>query len=291
MQAITPQDTGRPLIQSMPLDGIGIPPRQALIRSHRIKLLWYGSALALQLTLNDYPPGSVGLQLCWLFQPLQAESYWLRFIYERPEVNMPFFDAHQMVISQLNDELTAQLVSPFIKLQLLEKTTNVAVEVDGVRFEVLEPEQDLCITGTLARFPITLGLKITNQTAIALRFSRFESVSLLMIGATGEVQNVGSSSSQGWSSPSPTDFPLVPSGGIFFLNLMSYCEVGEAGSIQLVASSDRTVYSFTNLEFGVYSLQLAYRVSLSASEILFSDLWQETVYLPPIRLHLHPNSN
>ena len=291
MQVIAAPDIRRPPIQSMPLDGMGIPPRQTLIRTHCAKLLRHGDALALQLTLNDYPPdyppGSVGLATDWLFQPLQAGSCQLRFIYECPEVNVPFLDAHQMVISLLNDESTAQLVSPFITLRLLGKTTDTAVEVDGVRFEVLEPEQDLQISGTPARFPLTLGLKITNQTATAFRFSRFESLSLLMIGATGEVLKAGGGGSLGWSSPSATDFPLVPAGASLFLNLMSYCEVSEEGSIRLVASSERTFYSFDELEFGTYSLELAYRVSLAASEVMFNNLWQGTVYLPPIRLRLH----
>ncbi|HAG85038.1 MAG TPA: hypothetical protein DCL61_28780 [Cyanobacteria bacterium UBA12227] len=86
------------------------------------------------------------------------------------------FTAYSQAIMGNKDEL----ISP-------ELANSNAVEVDGIRFEILVPERVWIIPANQpdAGTPVKLGIRITNSTQQPLRFTQFETIAVEIIAKDG----------------------------------------------------------------------------------------------------------
>jgi len=89
--------------------------------------------------------------------------------------------------------------------------SNAAVEVDGIRFETVVPNQTLSIPENRPDVQTTwlFGVRVTNNTSLPKRISKC-SFTPEFIGLNGNIIFVGSQC--GFSRPPESNFPLVPSG-------------------------------------------------------------------------------
>ncbi|MBE9145025.1 hypothetical protein [Planktothrix mougeotii] len=79
----------------------------------------------------------------------------------------------------------------YANLISIESTDSNAVEVDGIRFEILMPQRELTIPAKIpgAHTPVQLGIEITNNTQILIRFPPFDplfAVFIEIVGADGK---------------------------------------------------------------------------------------------------------
>lgn len=73
------------------------------------------------------------------------------------------------------------------KLASLDSNQNNAVEKDGIRFEILVPERTWVIPPNQpdARTPVQIGIRITNNTQMPIRFGRFDPLMVLIMDIVG----------------------------------------------------------------------------------------------------------
>ncbi len=91
-----------------------------------------------------------------------------------------------------------------------ESTQSSGVEVDGIRFETLVPDREWLIPENQpgANTPVQLGLRITNNTQTAIRFTRFDTLVPELVKPDG--QTLQRDGGRNWTSmPTISDCPLV----------------------------------------------------------------------------------
>ncbi|WP_206756701.1 hypothetical protein [Planktothrix sp. FACHB-1365] len=79
-------------------------------------------------------------------------------------------------------------IRKFANLISVESTNGNAVEVDGIRFEILMPQREFTIPAKIpgAHTPVQLGIEITNNTQIPIRFPPFDPLFAVLEVWTGK---------------------------------------------------------------------------------------------------------
>lgn len=270
-------------------DWLLVAPGKKIHISRDIRLSWQNNLLRLEVPYrpDDYFSVSTTTDDYWYFEALQAETYQLRFIYDKPAGEVLCFDPG--IRQQIREEAlqTGRLMTNFINICLLEPMSiNCgAVELNGVRFQTeIQPVIPIPILPwTQSR--VRLGIRVTNNTSNRLYFERLDSLQPLpmLLDSSGNVIALDTDIMRLWVKDEP--YYIVASGESKFFSLESFlyrrfCQLhfniyNEAGGF----------FYFRNLKPGKYQLQLSYtriaRIPLLPTEERASvRAWVGAVTLP-----------
>ncbi|MFB2977300.1 hypothetical protein [Microseira sp. BLCC-F43] len=171
-----------------------------------------------------------------------------------------------------------------------------AVEVDGIRFETLMPERVL----TIPTFEqdvlifIELGIRITNNTPTALRFSFHQATPELMM-PSGQIQRLGGCFSDWLEKPHECDFPLVQSGEA--VTLLPCASLNQClGDLRFtIPAGNGGYWSFGELYPGTYKLRFEYTNNTPGFRVydrearknkLIENIWTGTVLMPCVEFSI-----
>ena len=272
--------------------GLRIPLTLAL------RLIWQNNHLQLQV-INS--PNSLSkifrfLDKTWFFNSLQPESYQLRFIWGN------YADSESSSDPLTEETVSAvQLATQFVNLRLIEPVgvDKNAVEVEGIRFEILVPERVLILPEKKRRVAtrVQLGICITNNTPNPVRFNFFDTLIPQLMEADGQLHFRGYYR-RGTKRPSESDFPLVMPGESFTLFPYSELSWRKLDPFTLIIEAgDGGYWDFDGLKAGIYQIQLVYNNKYTAQEIeiydreslntnLIEGLWIGMVSTPKVKFHL-----
>jgi len=168
-------------------------------------------------------------------------------------------------ISYIPKGLTAPLnlgIGSTANLTSLEPNDNNAVEVDGIRFEILMPERVLKIPDKQldTETPVKIGIRITNNTEKPVRFPTFDPfmvIGLGIVGSDGKYLKIGGGRNLLLNSPQIACPLAAPKESlIFFLDAKLFWQ-----NNQLVfGGSDGLggAWGFVNIQPGIYQAQFGY---------------------------------
>jgi hypothetical protein len=272
-----------------------IHPGEGEYISVTARLVWCNSNLQLQV-LNS--PGYLAvifrLDSSWFFDALQSGTYHLQFTYGSPSgsESRPDLEIREGVGAR---QLTTQLVN----LRLIEPvgSDNSVVEVDGIRFETLMPERTLNVplTQPNASISVQIGICITNQTAIPIRFNLFATLIPRLMGADGQAIH-GGRSRLGTIRPLESDFPLaMPGECVTFFPYAKLLRHKDNQFTLSIAAGDGSIWTFEALKPNTYQIQLTYnnkkaeveiydRTSMNINRI--EGLWVGMVATPSVTFRL-----
>jgi hypothetical protein len=129
-----------------------------------------------------------------------------------------------------------------------------------VRFEILVPEREWAVSGKepAKRTPVNLGIRITNNTTKATRFSRFDTLYPRMTGPDDKALRLDGGRN-GTMGRVEADCPLVPPGeSVTFIIDAALSWRGD--ELQLGgADGFGGVWLFHSLSPGAYKLRILYR--------------------------------
>ncbi|BAZ14552.1 hypothetical protein NIES4071_63960 [Calothrix sp. NIES-4071] len=260
-----------------------------------IKLLWFDNKLQLQIRNNSsYLQVVFRINKCWSFDNLRQGAYQFRFVWGSPS------NGEFALEPQTRGGIrAAQLVTQFVNLSLIESVGNDdnAVEVEGIRFETLLPERTLILPekkrGIDTRLQI--GILITNNTRIPVRFSFFSTLIPQLIEANGQ-QLKRWYSRTGTKRPLLSDFPFVMPGEC--ITLFPYASIfwqkGEVFTLSIDAG-DGGFWNFEVSKVSNYQIQFIYKNKSITQKIydrenmnmsLIEGLWIGMVYTPKIKFYL-----
>jgi hypothetical protein len=287
-QALHPQKLTNRQINPSQYNGMGIPHKKTLSCYLIAKLSWHNNLLKLQAAISNSSQISINPDYFWSFEALQLGIYQLRFTYLSPEREFLFFDANTVEISQVQTSVTNLLATPWVNLQLIKpvESDKNAVQVDGIHFETVVPQQIWnisCSELSDTSSPIQIGINITNNTSSSQRFCSFTTLIPALMGADGFIlgRNFGSGST-GWISPSESDFYLVMPGEskTFFVSV--HIEKGRDGLFNLIVNdTGKGYWLLPGLKLGIYQVRLTYRTLTNLFDTeLFEDLWRGLVHTP-----------
>jgi|GEM_PF-6764495 len=149
-------------------------------------LYWQDGQWHLQIASPGPLYGRNGL---WSFAGIEPGDYQLRFIYRSTgaattctftvfnEESLPSSFEHQAVETPGKGWGATEFITLRVASSVREST---AIEIDGVRFEVLVPEQQVLIPPRQpgAETPVSLTLRITNHSDRAYQFTPFKTLRL-----------------------------------------------------------------------------------------------------------------
>jgi hypothetical protein len=242
------------------------------------KLSWRNKKL--QLQISDIYPEEASY---WTINDIKPGTYQLRFIYRTN-------------IETAVGVETVRLYTQFITLRLIEPvaTNRNTVEVDGIRFETLVPQQLLTIPKKQpdAITPVQFGLRVTNRSSTPYRF-KFH-------GLKPEIQNMNGQSLYRVYNTNAT-FGLDESHFLLAMpgeTLTCFVD-GElrwyVDSNQLVMQGRDSIggyWSFQTLNPGKYRLRFTYSGPSQSSVVrvlrgvVIEDLWTGIVPTPFIEFRL-----
>ncbi|MBN3871260.1 hypothetical protein [Nostoc sp. JL33] len=232
-----------------------------------LRLIWQNNRLQFQVINSPrYSPIIFSLlDKSWFFDGLQLGKYQLRFIWGNVGNSESSSDPQTREIVS-----AVQLATQFVNLRLVEPVDhNSAIEVDGIRFETLMPERVLTLPekkhGIKTR--MELGIRITNNTPTAVRFSFFATIIPQLLGADGQLHLQGYYR-RGTKRPLESDFPLVMPGENvnFFPYSFLYWRKRDQFILNIEAG-DGGYWSFDALKAGVYQIRLTYNNKDKITEI------------------------
>jgi hypothetical protein len=261
-----------------------------------LRLIWQNNHLQLQVINSPrYSPIIFSLfDKSWFFDGLQLGKYQLRFIWGNVGNSESSSD------SQTREIVSAvQLATQFVNLRLVEpvRDHNSAIEVDGIRFETLMPERVLTLPekkrGIKTR--MHLGIRITNNTPTAVRFSFFATIIPQLLETNNQVCLRGYFSTI-TKRPLVSDFPLVMPGenATFFPYSFLYWRKHDQFVLNIEAG-DGGYWSFNALKMGIYKIQLTYNNKDAMAEIydretmntnLIEGIWTGMMSTPKIEFCL-----
>lgn len=233
-----------------------------------LKLIWQNNRLQFQVINSPrYSPIIFSLlDKSWFFDDLQLGKYQLRFIWGNVDKSESSSDPQTREIVS-----AVQLATQFVNLRLVEPVGdhNSAIEVDGICFETLMPERVLTLPekkrGIKTR--MQLGIRITNNTPTAVRFSFFATIIPQLVGADGQL-HFQEYYRRGTKRPLNSDFPLViPGENVnFFPYSFLYWRKRDQFVLNIEAG-DGGYWSFNALKMGIYKIQLTYNNKDAMAEI------------------------
>lgn len=277
--------------------GIAITPKntttRAIVRSFMAKLFWQNNYLQLQTSLFYATTTIIAPEKIYLFQPLRLGTYQLRFIYLSPGHNLLLKDSPTAEIIRVEESERSLFASPAIILRFIEPVPhhNNRVEVDGMCFETLVPEQSLRVplTASSAKIPVQIGMKIANNTSTPFRFILFDTLIPQLIGENGMIPRLDCGGSLGFVIPQESDLQLVKPGESITLFLKASLTRQANNLLSLIVSGGgRSCWRFNDLAFGTYQIHLTYRSLTEKLEFLCEDLWMGMVNTPFVEFRLIP---
>jgi hypothetical protein len=261
-----------------------------------LRLIWQNNHLQLQVINSPrYSPILFSLlDKSLFFDGLQLGKYQLRFIWGNVGNSESSSDPQTREIVS-----AVQLATQFVNLRLVEPVGdhNSAIEVDGIRFETLMPERVLTLPekkrGIKTR--MQLGIRITNNTPTAVRFSFFATIIPQLVGADSQL-HFQEYYRRRTKRPLESDFPLVMPGEnvTFFPYSLLYWRKRDQFVLKIEAG-DGGYWNFDALKAGVYQIRLVYKNIYVTKEIynrermnpnLIEGLWTGMVSTPFIEFCL-----
>ncbi|TAF52027.1 MAG: hypothetical protein EAZ60_24545 [Oscillatoriales cyanobacterium] len=274
-----------------------VEPRESKTITIDASLAWENNLLALKISteFNEFF-GSIKLHNFWLFEPLLPGNYQIRFIYQHNCANRVIPD-------------------PFVNLRLVQpvEADSNAVEMDGVRFEILVPERVLSIPKNnlihkllyLMKFlspisiyyssfiiPVQIGIRITNNTSTPLRFSFYFTLFLEIMGVDGLIP-FGDAWIRG-SCPSNSDiFSVMPGEDITFFPETEIFGLWEDKFGLRITTGNGDILTFEPLTLQTYQVRLRYSSQQSMVKIYESvetyttlDVWSGQISTPFVDFRL-----
>lgn len=191
------------------------------------------------------------------------------------------------------------------KNALIERVANMtsgassdsnAVEVDGIRFEIIVPERVWIIPDNQpdAATKVRIGIRITNQTQTSRRFSRFFTLVPELMGPNGEALELDGGGDSVFP-PKESDYPIVMPGHsvTFFLEGRLYWVDNK---LQISFNHGfGGVWSFYVLSTGIYQIRLIYSKPstpapaydfVSFYEIKLENVWTGRLVTPFVEVYL-----
>lgn len=188
-----------------------VEPRESKTLPINASFAWEDNLLVLKISNRfNYFFESIKLHNFWLFEALLPGNYQIRFIYQHKCANRVIPEIDPLEITNVEESKSELLITPFVNLRLVQpvEADSNAVEMDGVRFEILVPERVLSIPKNnlihklmyLMKFlspspipiyyssfiiPVQIGIRITNNTSTPLRFSFYFTLFLEIMGVDG----------------------------------------------------------------------------------------------------------
>ncbi|MEG3880293.1 hypothetical protein QT972_23305 [Microcoleus sp. herbarium7] len=293
-----------------------VEPRESKTITIDASLAWEDNLLVLKIStrFNEFF-GSIKLHNFWLFEALLPGNYQIRFIYQHNCANRVMPEIDPLEITNVEESESELLISPFINLRLVlpvEADSN-AVEMDGVRFEILVPERVLSIPKNnlihkflyLMKFlspipidyysfiiPVQIGIRITNNTSTPLRFSFYLTLLLEIMGVDGLIPFGG-----GWispSEPSNSDFlSVMPGEDITFFPEAEILGLWEEQFGLRTPTGNGGIWVFEPLTLETYQVRLTYSSKQSMVKIYESvetyttlDVWSGQISTPFVDFRL-----
>jgi len=207
--------------------------------------------------------------------------------------------AQRSVPSELsaNRDLSADRVA---QLKIADSTDNKVTEVDGVQLEILMPERELIIPNERHKPRIStsakIGIRITNTTALPLRFTLFNTLVVELLGANGYRVHIGVSRDV-TIAPQEADYPLVnPGESTTFWRNASLRWINEGSELKFGFNDGfGGGWSFGNLKPNQYQLKLFYQNNMTTETIydsqtnqpkLLDNFWVGTMVSPALEINL-----
>lgn len=251
-----------------------VEPRESNTLPINASLAWEDNLLVLKISNRfNYFFESIKLENFWLFEALLPGNYQIRFIYQHKCANRVIPEIDTLEITNVEESKSELLITPFVNLRLVQpvEADSNAVEMDGVRFEILVPERVLSIPKNnlihkflyLMKFllpisiyyssfiiPVQIGIRITNNTSTPLRFSFYFTLFLEIMGVDG----------------------LIPFGdGWIRASCLSNSDI-----LSVMPGEDITFFPETEI-FGLWEDQFGVRITTGNGDILtFEPLTLET---------------
>ncbi|MBW4557949.1 MAG: hypothetical protein KME59_18845 [Trichormus sp. ATA11-4-KO1] len=287
-QVLHPQKQISSQIAPSLYDRIAIPSQQTLLCYLVAYFSWHNELFQLQWNVCTHFQISTNPVHTWLFDAFQLGMYQLRFIYNSPNGEFTVLDVSTGDNLQLECSLVKPLLTTSVNVGFINpvESNNNAVEVDGIYFETVVPEQIWNISLSQlsdTSSSVQIQLRITNNTSISQRFCSFTTLIPALMGADGCIlgQNLGGGS-HGWVGARESDYLLVEPGKSVTFFVSAYVERQRNGLLNLIV--DGTGYGywlFNGLELGTYLVRLTYRsLTHPFNTGVFEDFWRGMVHTP-----------
>ncbi|MCC3474141.1 MULTISPECIES: hypothetical protein [unclassified Microcoleus] len=293
-----------------------VEPRESKTITIDASLAWENNLLALKISteFNEFF-GSIKLHNFWLFEALLPGNYQIRFIYQHNCANRVIPGIDNVEITNVEESKSELLITPFVNLRLVQpvEADSNAVEMDGVRFEILVPERVLSIPKKnlihkflyLMKFlspieiyypsfimPVQIGIRITNNTSTPLRFSFYFTLFLEIMGVDGLIPFGGEWISL--SGPSNSDvLSVMPGEDITFFPEAEIFGLWEEQFGLKTPTGNGGIWVFEPLTLETYQVRFTYRSDQTMVKIYESvetyttlDIWSGQISTPFVDFRL-----
>jgi hypothetical protein len=293
-----------------------VEPRESRSITINASLAWENNLLVLKIStrLNEFFE-SIKIHKFWLFEALLPGNYQIRFIYQHKCANRVIPDIDNLEITNVEESKSELLITPFVNLRLVQpvEADSNAVEMDGVRFEILMPERVLSIPKNNLMhkllylmkslspihidyysfiIPVQIGIRITNNTSTPLRFSFYFTLFLEIMGVDGLIPLTGEWISH--SEPSNSDvLSVMPGEDITFFPEAEICGLWEEQFKLRTPTGNGGIWIFEPLTLETYQVRFTYRSDRTMIKIYESvktdttlDIWSGQISTPFVDFRL-----
>ncbi|OUL35527.1 hypothetical protein BV372_10780 [Nostoc sp. T09] len=287
-QVIHPQKLINAQITPSIDNSIAIPSKKTLLCYLIAKLSIQNNLFQLQWNICTSFQFSTNTHHTWYLDTFQLGIYQLRLIYNSPSGELIVKDRQTGDNILLESYLIDPIITTFVNVQFVEpvETDRKAVEVNGIRFETIVPENiwRISLSNLFEVSPsVEIGIRITNNSSISERFCSYTTLIPVLLGENGLIlgQQLGGGST-GWVGSKESDYHLVkPQESVTFF-VTAHIEGRTDGLLNLIVNGTGYGYwSLEGLKLGIYQLQLTYRALTNPPDGgLFEDLWKGMVHTP-----------
>lgn len=281
------------------LRGISMPLGSGTIVCLSATLFWQNDSLHLQVNLFEsfrrkYSHNS------WLFADLSSGTYQMQLLYTSPA--SAFILVEEVEVQSVTPTESITLCSEPMELHLVDhRSADPAIVVEEISFETIAPPRPIPIPPLQSKVqvPVEVGLRITNHSATAHRFSSYVSSLLVDIRSIQEPilrQQSKYAVGRGLECPIDTDFHLVMPGESIVLDATAYLGWTPEGTLALMRRGSPKdsgwgsgAWVMEGLASGAYQIRVTYR-SVNPrnifSSIVYQDFWCGMVHTPFVAVEL-----